>query len=120
MNLKKGTEFHHSKWLEANNKDPLHAVVTRVAHGVVYWKPKSGGKSMYFPQEDAHKYVKQIIKEDGAVMSAGNGGFSSSASASGPVAGYDPMMKLKKNMKNRIKKNAARPPSDSVPIGDSV
>ena len=33
-----------------------------------------------------------MINEDAPTMSAGTGGFSGSANASGPVAGYDPML----------------------------
>lgn len=70
---------------------------------------------MYFPHEEAHKYVKQILKEDGAAggavtpMTVGTGGFSNGSDAKGPVAGYDPVMKFKKNVKDRIKKRALPP-----------
>lgn len=60
----------------------------------------------------------KTIKEDGAVMAAGNGGFSSSAKATGPVAGYDPIMKMKKNVKDKIKR--AKPPGQpGVMISDN-
>ena len=51
-------------------------------------------------------------------MAAGNGGFSSSAKATGPVAGYDPIMKMKKNVKDKIKR--AKPPGQpGVMISDN-
>jgi len=55
----------------------------------------------------------KIIKEDGgAVMAAGTGGFTNAAPAAGPVAGFDPVMKMKKNFKDRTKKflKRAKPP----------
>ena len=33
-----------------------------------------------------------MINEDAPTMSAGNGGFSGSAAATGPVAGFDPIL----------------------------
>jgi hypothetical protein len=52
------------------------------------------------------------LKEDGAAVSAGTGGFTNAAPASGPVAGFDPVMKdkIKRTIKNRIQKRAAPPP----------
>ena len=44
-----------------------------------------------------------MINEDAPTMSAGNGGFSGSAAASGPVAGYDPMLGGKKVKKRKYK-----------------
>ena len=43
-----------------------------------------------------------MINEE-PTMSAGNGGFSGSAAASGPVAGYDPMLGQKKVKKRKYK-----------------
>ena len=37
-----------------------------------------------------------MINEDAPTMSAGNGGFSGSAAATGPVAGFDPLLGSKK------------------------
>ena len=42
-----------------------------------------------------------MINEDAPTMSAGTGGFSGSAAASGPVAGYDPMLGQKKVKKRK-------------------
>ena len=44
-----------------------------------------------------------MINEDAPTMSAGTGGFSGSAAASGPVAGYDPMLGQKKVKKRKYK-----------------
>jgi hypothetical protein len=62
------------------------------------------------------------IKEDGGLggggMTAGTGGFSSSASAKGPVSGYDPIMGMKKRVKDKIKR--AKPPQQpGVMISDN-
>lgn len=54
---------------------------------------------------------ESALKEDGVVMSAGTGGFSSNAKANGPVAGFDPIM----SKKNRIKKRILATPPASVP-----
>lgn len=61
MNLKRGTKFLHSKWLDENHL-PLLCEVTRVAQGVVYWKPVGTEKAKtYFPIDDAGKYVKEVL-----------------------------------------------------------
>ena len=44
-----------------------------------------------------------MLNEDAPTMSAGTGGFSGSAAASGPVAGYDPMLGQKKVKKRKYK-----------------
>ena len=45
-----------------------------------------------------------MINEDAPTMSAGTGGFSGSANASGPVAGDDPMLGSNNEKKPRLKK----------------
>ena len=40
-----------------------------------------------------------MIKEDAPTMSAGTGGFSGSAAATGPVAGFDPILGGTKKIK---------------------
>ena len=42
-----------------------------------------------------------MINEDAPTMSAGNGGFSGSAAATGPVAGFDPILGGTKKVKKR-------------------
>tara|TARA_A100001035_G_scaffold133445_1_gene104953 strand:+ start:315 stop:515 length:201 start_codon:yes stop_codon:yes gene_type:complete len=51
------------------------------------------------------KTYKDFIQEDAPTMSAGTGGFSGSADEKGPVAGYDPLLK----MMNRWKKAKTYP-----------
>lgn len=123
--MKPGTEFLHNHWLNPDNKsEPMHCVVTRNTQHGIYWKPKAGGGTMYFPHEHVNKYVKQIIKEDGGAagggMAAGTGGFTNTAAAAGPTAGFDPILPLKK----RIKKNITRAKPPGRPgeglIGDNV
>ena len=43
-----------------------------------------------------------MINEDAPTMSAGNGGFSGSAAATGPVAGFDPLLGSKKVKKRKF------------------
>jgi len=42
-----------------------------------------------------------MINEDAPTMSAGNGGFTGSAAATGPVAGFDPLLGSNKKVKRR-------------------
>ena len=46
-------------------------------------------------------WIISIVREE--MMSAGTGGFSSSADPKGPVAGFDPVMGLKKRKGPQIK-----------------
>ena len=54
-----------------------------------------------------------MINEDAPTMSAGNGGFSGSAAATGPVAGFDPILggsgkvKKRKYKRKQVKEDAA-------------
>ena len=54
-----------------------------------------------------------MINEDAPTMSAGNGGFSGSAAAAGPVAGFDPILggsgkvKKRKYKRKEVKEDAA-------------
>ena len=54
-----------------------------------------------------------MINEDAPTMSAGNGGFSGSAAATGPVAGFDPILggtkkvKRRKYKRKQVKEDAA-------------
>ena len=54
-----------------------------------------------------------MINEDAPTMSAGNGGFSGSVAATGPVAGFDPilggsgMVKKRKYKRKQVKEDAA-------------
>lgn len=41
------------------------------------------------------------MNEDAPTMSVGTGGFSGSAAATGPVAGFDPLLGSKKKVKKR-------------------
>tara|TARA_R100000458_G_scaffold52076_1_gene53345 strand:+ start:259 stop:801 length:543 start_codon:yes stop_codon:yes gene_type:complete len=54
------------------------------------------------------------MNEDAPTMSAGTGGFSGSANAKGPVAGFDPVMKFRKKVQKRKKiKEATTCPRDN-------
>ena len=54
-----------------------------------------------------------MINEDAPTMSAGNGGFSGSAAATGPVAGFDPILggsgkvKKRKYKRKQVKEDAS-------------
>ena len=59
MGLKRGDKFTHAKWLDEHNK-PLRCEVTRVAHGVIYWKGEGERKAkFYFKIEHADQYIKR-------------------------------------------------------------
>jgi len=51
------------------------------------------------------KTYRDFIQEDSPTMSVGTGGFTAAADAKGPVAGYDPLLK----MMNRWKKAKTYP-----------
>ena len=56
-----------------------------------------------------------MINEDAPSMSAGNGGFSGSAAATGPVAGFDPLLgsgKVKRRKYGRKKKDVKEDAAD--------
>jgi hypothetical protein len=55
--MKRGDTFTHARWLDTDHK-PLRCVVTRVARGLVYWRPIDGGSPMYFELSKASQYVK--------------------------------------------------------------
>lgn len=55
--LKPGETFTHAHWLDEQNQ-PLRCIVTAVRHGVIYYKPVSGGTSFYFPIEEAARYTR--------------------------------------------------------------
>lgn len=58
--LKQGAHFLHATWINDANA-PLECVVTRIAKGIVYWRPAAGGKPMYFPADDSHKHVWRVL-----------------------------------------------------------
>ena len=49
-----------------------------------------------------------MINEDAPTMSAGTGGFSGSADATGPVAGFDPLLGSKKVKKRKYKRKEVK------------
>ena len=49
-----------------------------------------------------------MINEDAPTMSAGNGGFSGSAAATGPVAGFDPLQGSGKVKKRKYKRKEVK------------
>ena len=57
------------------------------------------------------------MNEDAPTMSAGTGGFSGSANAKGPVAGFDPVMKFRGKIKKKkqIKETTTCPRDSQVP-----
>ena len=44
--LHRGQWFFHTKWLDRDGVSPLRCVITRVAKGMVYYRPAGGGESM--------------------------------------------------------------------------
>jgi len=77
-------------------------------------RKKTKTVSQYFREGQDKKYHKKLA-EDGAVMSAGTGGFSSSAPATGPVAGFD--VPLKNRIKKRLKPAVAPPSMKNIVSG---
>ena len=67
--MTKGQIFLHKRWLDAQfmpQRIPLRCIVTRIAQGVIYYRPLYGahddgtpwlGAPSYFPISDAHKYI---------------------------------------------------------------
>ena len=57
------------------------------------------------------------MNEDAPTMSVGTGGFSGSANAKGPVAGFDPVMKFRGKIKKKkqIKETTTCPRDSQVP-----
>tara|TARA_B100000287_G_scaffold343304_1_gene330214 strand:- start:369 stop:773 length:405 start_codon:yes stop_codon:yes gene_type:complete len=58
-----------------------------------------------------------MINEDAPTMSAGNGGFSGSAAATGPVAGFDPLLGHGKPKKRKFKQKTGVPVKESKDRG---
>jgi hypothetical protein len=63
--VKRGEHFNHTYWITPDRK-PLECVVTRIAQGVIYYRPFYSkhddgtdwlGASAYFSVEQAEKYV---------------------------------------------------------------
>ena len=54
------------------------------------------------------------MNEEAPTMSAGTGGFSGSANAKGPVAGFDPVMKFRKKFKKK-KEHLAKANNEKQP-----
>ena len=70
MEMKRGTLFQHKHWLNPADGSPMVGVVTRVAQGVIYWRPHYGkhddgtdwlGAPAYFPKEQTGRYVSKIL-----------------------------------------------------------
>lgn len=63
--LRRGTRFLHRSWRVEGHR-PLECVVTRIEKGVVYWRPATGGKPLYFPLSAADRFVGSIIDKEPA------------------------------------------------------
>lgn len=57
--IKRGFRFLHSHFVHADYCTPEEYVVTRVAQGVVYYRPTDGGCPMYCRVEDFHNKIKK-------------------------------------------------------------
>ena len=70
--MKRGDHFFHKHWLNAEKlgqNELLECVVTRVAKGVIYYRPYYGihddgtpwlGSPSYFAEDHTEKYVRGI------------------------------------------------------------
>lgn len=68
--MKRGEYYLHRHYIDTNIDMPLRCKVTRIAQGVVYYRPHYGyhedgsewlGSPAYFPIEDASKYFEATI-----------------------------------------------------------
>ena len=57
----KGMIFRHTKWLDDSYKRPLVCKITKVAQGLVYYRPVDGGAPMFFPIEERARWIKDFI-----------------------------------------------------------
>lgn len=57
--LKVGVRFYHSRVLNERNQPALY-IVTRIAQGVVYYRPVAGGHSQCCPIEQFPRWCKEI------------------------------------------------------------
>lgn len=57
-NPKRGDEFVHARWLEEDGVTPLRCRVTRVARGVVYYRPADNGAPEYISREKFQTVVQ--------------------------------------------------------------
>lgn len=55
--LKRGDRFFHARVLEPGTLRPMEYVVTRVAQGMVWYRPTDGGKSECTEIENFHKII---------------------------------------------------------------
>lgn len=56
--IKHGTRFYHTRLLAEDYKSPALCEITRVAQGVVYYRPVAGGVSEYTPIERFPRIVR--------------------------------------------------------------
>jgi hypothetical protein len=56
---KRGLRFFHAHFLNEERDGPMEFVVTRVARGVVYYRPADGGSPMKCGLEEFPRYAKQ-------------------------------------------------------------
>lgn len=53
----RGLEFDHARVIDTD-KRPMRFVVTRIARGMVYYRPVSGGSPQCCPVEEFPRWVK--------------------------------------------------------------
>ena len=58
--MKRGDIFIHKFWLNEKN-EPLKCRVTKIQHGVIFYRPVDGGKPAYFPIEQAARYIGSYL-----------------------------------------------------------
>jgi hypothetical protein len=68
--LVKGDHFIHKHWLNPATMTPMECVVTKIAQGVIYWRPYYGkhddgedwlGAPAYFQIDHQSRYVSRIL-----------------------------------------------------------
>jgi len=71
MELKVGDYFYHKKWIDAKGRGPLKCKITKIAHGVIYYRPHYDwhddgtewlGFPTYFPIGEIDYYVGEMTE----------------------------------------------------------
>jgi hypothetical protein len=67
VQVKRGLRFEHARFIDPNTPPadnvPQVYVVTRVAKGIVYYRPAAGGSPFYVVTESFWKVVKTVLSD---------------------------------------------------------
>jgi hypothetical protein len=62
--VKRGLQFQHARVIDPDTREPLLYVVTRVASGVVYYRPVTGGGAQCSTLLDFPRWVLRLVDRD--------------------------------------------------------